>query len=82
MHDCSTSGPDTTGADDAPGTNHGIRVSRLDSHGRAERSDGDRGENKQAHDCFLSLWFCNTSQVRFRAGNIAALMGYIRLRSG
>jgi hypothetical protein len=33
MHDYSASGPDATDAGNAPGTYHGIRVSRLDHAG-------------------------------------------------
>jgi len=44
MHDNGTMRPDATGAVDAPGTDHGIGVSAVDSHGRHERGDGERSE--------------------------------------
>jgi len=39
MHD-----PDATGVMDAPGTDHGICVCTVDSHGRHKRSDSESSE--------------------------------------
>jgi hypothetical protein len=57
MHDYSTTRRDATGAVDASGTDHGICVSTIDSHGRHERSDGESSEYEQAHSCLLGVGF-------------------------
>ena len=58
MHDDSTTRRDATGAVDAPGTDHGVCVSTVDSHGRHERGDAESGEYEKAHSCLLGLGLC------------------------
>jgi len=57
MHDYGTPRPDATGAVRASGTDHGIGVSAVDSHGRHERGDGERSEREQTHSCLLGVGF-------------------------
>jgi hypothetical protein len=65
MHDYSTTRRDATGAVDAPGTDHGICVSTIDSHGRRESGDGESCEYEQAHSCLLGAGFKPTRERCF-----------------
>jgi len=71
MHDYCAPRPDATGAVDAPGTDHGIRVSAVDNHGRYERGDGESSECEQAHSCLLAVGF-QSARIQFDAAQPTA----------